>query len=749
MASIKRFIYLIVLVSCLAFPISASAQASYSLRIVYSDVTEGDKALTLGIYFTVFDDNAGQVVAAPQIQAAEITQLDTGIRSVAAVKKADNPFYIALLLDASGSMSSSANDLRAAAKSALSNAPKGAQFAVFQFSNQIQLLRDFTDNIAALQQAIDKVNPVGSAGTCLYDSIYTAVDTLSKMPAGRRALIVFTDGKDETSQGGVCSTHSYDEVVEFANQKKTHVPINTIGLAGAASGLNATELTNMASTTGGYSAIGSRSNLGDMFKKIMTALGSQYVASVDLFPTKGQHDAVLKLILKDGTSLTGTSSFESSKDYFVPLAPVSVSENSVTYNQDTNKYEISLAIVSPQLIKQLVVQVWDEQGGTKVDEISTEGLTSPASIEYDPKNLTPKGSYSFRIIATGTDDIPITTAKADNVLILHKFKYDPTILVPEMAIASVAINGAELQVSLTVKNEQELSGYDGWLIDETTKAQVAGSAFTQSAPAPNGTLTIPMTGIPGGQYTVVVRALDKNNQPVADGNYSGIVFIPPKGPSWMSKLIVGLKAAPWIIGTIVGILALAILLLGILLLLSRRETGTPVLRRQLETNLKKSDRSPLSNTMVGIESQTIDRDAARRAPRSAPSKPSTPSAQDSPATIVGGPPLAPIRPQAPVLRVRQSPDPSIQGQVIAINLVPFLMGRQDCSLNISGDHKISRRHAQISFDQTQRRYIITDLGSVNGLWVNGVRIAANQSAPLAPGTVIDLGPDTRLTFEVG
>jgi len=68
-------------------------------------------------------------------------------------------------------------------------------------------------------------------------------------------------------------------------------------------------------------------------------------------------------------------------------------------------------------------------------------------------------------------------------------------------------------------------------------------------------------------------------------------------------------------------------------------------------------------------------------------------------------------------------------------------------LNFELDSKVSRKHALIQFDPDSRRYIITDLGSSNGVFMNGVRITKDQPTWLIPGTVIRLGPDTQITFE--
>src|SRR3954449_1052944 len=58
---------------------------------------------------------------------------------------------------------------------------------------------------------------------------------------------------------------------------------------------------------------------------------------------------------------------------------------------------------------------------------------------------------------------------------------------------------------------------------------------------------------------------------------------------------------------------------------------------------------------------------------------------------------------------------------------------------LGGDPEISRRHAQVSRTPEGRLYI-SDLGSTNGTFVNGERIAG--SAWLNPGDVVKVGQST-------
>lgn len=61
------------------------------------------------------------------------------------------------------------------------------------------------------------------------------------------------------------------------------------------------------------------------------------------------------------------------------------------------------------------------------------------------------------------------------------------------------------------------------------------------------------------------------------------------------------------------------------------------------------------------------------------------------------------------------------------------------------DETISTAHARL--DRTGDEWRLTDLGSRNGTWIEGVRLTAGESAPLTDGALVVFG-GVRLTFRV-
>lgn len=77
------------------------------------------------------------------------------------------------------------------------------------------------------------------------------------------------------------------------------------------------------------------------------------------------------------------------------------------------------------------------------------------------------------------------------------------------------------------------------------------------------------------------------------------------------------------------------------------------------------------------------------------------------------------------------------GKVFSVERTSLVVGRQVGTDIVINDQQISRRHAR--FDLVNGTLIVNDLGSANGTKVNGQRLEANQSRPLAPGDTVQMG----------
>ncbi len=173
---------------------------------------------------------------------------------------------MAILIDVSGSLSSSdlANE-KAAAKQLISQMGASDMVAVYSFTDDVHLLRDYTSDKAALNAAVDSAS--GGGSTALYKAIQAASQALASR-TGRKAIVLMTDGDDTV--GGV----TIDQAIAAA--KSAGVPVFPVGFGSA----NTSILTRLASETGGfYSSSATSADLQRILGLIGQAISSQYEIS--------------------------------------------------------------------------------------------------------------------------------------------------------------------------------------------------------------------------------------------------------------------------------------------------------------------------------------------------------------------------------------------------------------------------------------------------------------------------------------
>jgi Ca-activated chloride channel family protein len=73
----------------------------------------------------------------------------------------------------------------------------GDRLSVFQFSDTVTQLSEFSDNVPELQAAARRVSP--GAGTSLYDAVFLGSQALGRRPGGRRRVIVLVTDAGETT----------------------------------------------------------------------------------------------------------------------------------------------------------------------------------------------------------------------------------------------------------------------------------------------------------------------------------------------------------------------------------------------------------------------------------------------------------------------------------------------------------------------------------------------------------------------
>ncbi|MFO0844550.1 MAG: VWA domain-containing protein [Gemmataceae bacterium] len=186
----------------------------------------------------------------------------------------DEPVTTVLVLDHSGSMmmKADANDdgskldaLKRAATRFVELMRPNSRTTLLPFSDRPGRAEPFSNDRALLTRRIQSLRPHG--GTALYEATYQGVETLEAGEVrGRRAVIVLTDGRDESAG----RHRSEDDVIERARQAK--VPLYMLGL-GQPEDVAEDVMRQMASRTGGeYYHAGNRARLVEVFESLSIQL---------------------------------------------------------------------------------------------------------------------------------------------------------------------------------------------------------------------------------------------------------------------------------------------------------------------------------------------------------------------------------------------------------------------------------------------------------------------------------------------
>ena len=108
----------------------------------------------------------------------------------------DVPLELVVAVDISGSMTTAMPALKEAVKAFLGAVPSRDQVTLLGFNDTVFALTRKTTDPAERVKAVDRLAPWGA--TALYDVILRGVDMLG-LQAGRKALVVFSDGEDQGS----------------------------------------------------------------------------------------------------------------------------------------------------------------------------------------------------------------------------------------------------------------------------------------------------------------------------------------------------------------------------------------------------------------------------------------------------------------------------------------------------------------------------------------------------------------------
>jgi Ca-activated chloride channel family protein len=142
-------------------------------------------------------DRGGKYV--PNLTRRDFHVFENGVEQrIAYFATVDQPFTVVLLIDTSGSTHFKIEEMQSAAISFVNQLKDQDRVIVMSFDDSIQTFCEPTSDRDVLIQAIRRTRTGG--GTRLYDAVHQVVRQKLKSISGRKAVVLFTDGVDTTSE---------------------------------------------------------------------------------------------------------------------------------------------------------------------------------------------------------------------------------------------------------------------------------------------------------------------------------------------------------------------------------------------------------------------------------------------------------------------------------------------------------------------------------------------------------------------
>jgi Ca-activated chloride channel family protein len=239
-----------------------------------SDQTYRVSVDLVNILCSVFDRNTKSFITTLTREDFNIyeDQQPQQIRNFA--RETNLPLTIALLIDTSQSVAPKLRFEQEAAINFVQSIMREKDRALLvEFSSGVTLLQDFTDDPNKIAREIRKLTAAG--GTALYDAIHMTCDEKLIREAGRKAIVIVSDGEDESSKV------TRNQAVEVALRAEATIFALSVSKGGFFGVGGATEgdaiLKDLTAETGGRLFFPFKiDDLEESFRQINQELRSQY-----------------------------------------------------------------------------------------------------------------------------------------------------------------------------------------------------------------------------------------------------------------------------------------------------------------------------------------------------------------------------------------------------------------------------------------------------------------------------------------
>ena len=215
------------------------------------------------------------------------------------------PMSLGIVFDTSGSMEDKIEGVQDAVEHFDKSVAPGDEIFLVQFSDDADIVQDFTDDKKQILRAVENLEPRGS--TALYDAVLLGLQKIADGKHRKRALLLLTDGND------TASSTTFEEITALA--RKSEVIIYGLGIGHGEKGnihsgilnsqvkdtVDMRTLRALADATGGNAYFlenaheGGRDLVDEAAEEVAAELKQQY--TLGYYPTNTKRDGAFRQIL--------------------------------------------------------------------------------------------------------------------------------------------------------------------------------------------------------------------------------------------------------------------------------------------------------------------------------------------------------------------------------------------------------------------------------------------------------------------
>jgi len=217
----------------------------------------------------VVTDNQGKFVTG--LKQSDFKVSEDGVQQkLSSFSDEHTPLELITAIDVSSSVNDALPGMKTAATRFVGALEPSDQVTVLGFNDNLFTLAKRSTDQVVRERAIGRLRAWG--GTALYDAVVQGIDLLGRQQ-GRRAIVLFTDGKDENSHAPVETA--------IAQVEASDAMIYAIGQGRAVHDKDLQKLLQRVATTSGGRAFfaNTPSKLDDVFAEILDDLHHQYLLS--------------------------------------------------------------------------------------------------------------------------------------------------------------------------------------------------------------------------------------------------------------------------------------------------------------------------------------------------------------------------------------------------------------------------------------------------------------------------------------